>query len=239
MTYLRGLALAGAVLVAACGGSNDKGDGNGNPVGPTPGGSTCRELASDFAAQTTAGSFSATTNSTCSFSASSRVVSCTHRYTDNEGGSTTTTGTAQYASVADLVDEVAVVPPRTYVTTVSVSLTGSSSGSGSVTYTYDSNRRLAQATTAASSGTATTTYTAWDAAGRPTAGTDAGPGFSNTWTIVYDAAARTRTTRVNDSAVVTVETFDANGNLARQVSTSGSSTTTANYTTRATQRICR
>lgn len=235
MTHIvKVFAVAGVVLLAACGSSNP------DPTGPTPGGSgSCRELASDYTAQATSGPFSATTISTCAFNATTRQVSCTHRYTDSLGSSTTTNGIAQYNSVADLVDEVAVIPPRTYVVSASAVQTGSASGTSSAAHTFDGSRRLVSASNVSAAGTGTTTYTAWDASGRPTAGNDVGTGYSNALTITYDNTARTRTTSYNGGLVTTIEAFDANGNPVNHVSAGGASVSTTTFTTRATQRVCK
>lgn len=222
-------------VVTACNKSDD-----GLPTGPSPGGGgTCRELASDFTAQTAAGGFTATTTSTCAFTTSSLQVTCTHRYTDSVGGSTTTTSVTVYGSVADLVDEIAVLPPRTYAVRTSATQTGTSSGSTSATFSFDGSRRLTTVSGTSAAGAATTTYTAWDSSGRPSTGTDVGPGFSNALTISYDNAARTRTTNFVGGLVTTVEAFDANGNPASQATVGGASVSTTVYTTRATQRICK
>lgn len=242
ITYRHAAALAVLLLVlTACGKSTNDDDEGGGPLGPS-GSGTCRNLASQFtaAATTTGSSFSSTTTSTCTFSESTRQVQCTHVYSDNFGTSSTTTGSAVYLSAADLVDEVAVIPPRTYATSGVATQTGTAGTNASgVAYTFDGNRRVVRAVNTSPAGVSTTTYTAWDASGRPTVGTDVGPGFNNTLAISYDAGSRTRTTSINGGAVTTTETFDANGNLIRQVSSGGGSTTTSNITVGATQRICK
>lgn len=233
---LIGLVLASAAAMA-CGGSN-------NPTGPStptpPGGSTqsCRNSASSVTSVAVAGSFRATSTSSCAFNTSTRIGSCTILFSDSNGMTSTSTGVITFASLADFVDEVAVVPPLTK----SLQSTGTGpSGTGTVVHTYDAQGRLTRIlSTSASGQVTTTTHSAWDAAGRPTNARDVGPGFDNTRQISYDDAARTRTIRVVGLDLVTTETFDANGNPVSNATIAGGMTTTVTtFTTNSIQRVCK
>lgn len=233
-----------AGLLAACGGSSNPPT---SPTGPgasgAPGGSTqtCRNLATAYTSTITSNSgFTASTTATCSFNATTFSGTCGQTYSDSTGTASALTINAAtvYASVADFVDEVSVIPPLTLARSASGTQTNSAgvTTSGSSTFTYDGQRRLQR--TNDSSGNVTT-FSAWDASGRPTVARDVGPGYDNTRTISYDDAQRSRTTVVNGGIVTTVETFDANGNPLTQVATGGPSVSTTTFTTTATTRVCK
>src|SRR5262245_26544889 len=183
--------------------------GSSVPEFPAP--PSCRELATALTAQMTAtGGFTATAQTKCTFDQAARLIACTVQFNDPRGASTSST-TSTYASVADIIDEIAVIPPLTYMLKAVGTQTGNPTP-GSVTNTFDANRRITKTVNSSASGESTTTYSAWDSAGRPTEAQDVGKGFNNRRSISYDDKARTRTTLVNGGPLRTVETFDANGN---------------------------
>lgn len=204
---------------------------------------SCRNLATELTVQMTAGGgFTATNKTTCSFNAAAKRSTCMTRYSDSQGTTLESTTTSTYNSVADVVDEIAVSPPLSYVLSSAGTQTGSrGKSSGSVTNTFDSNRRIVKTVNTSGNGESTTTYTAWDAAGRPTRASDVGKGFSNTRAISYDDAARTRTTVVNGGPLRTVETLSADGNQIATLTTSGGATlaTKATVTITASQSVCK
>jgi hypothetical protein len=194
-------------------------------------------MASDYRAMSSATGFTATTNSTCNFNATTRQVTCTHRYSDSTGASSTATGVATYTSVANFVDEVSAIPPRDLATSYVATQTGAPGSSA--TNVFDGNGRITSRSNMSAAGVGTTTYTSWDSAGRPTGASDVGPGYSNTLVITMNDTLRTRTTSVNGGQVITVETFDANGNITSQSSSGGGATNSTAFTTNSTQRVCK
>ena len=144
---------------------------------------------------------------------------------------TTPSWSTSYDSIADFVDEVSVLPPKTRWTSQSGVSTsngasppcGNSTVTGTTTNSYDGQGRLARSVSNGGSASLITippgnanVYTEWDVFGRPTA--YANPiGFAvSPVRISYDDSAHTRST-VNPAFANTtiVDTFDANGNLAR------------------------
>lgn len=228
------LRLAAAGLVAAVAGI----DGVSQP--------TCRNVATSATHVTTAGGFTATIKLTCTITRTPLTGTCTNSYSDNlTRAGTTTSSTTNYASIADFVDEVRVVPPLFKGLSGSATATGQAGTNATTTaYSYDPQGRLTGQVSKGPSGTVTITYTQWDSAGRPTRARDVSRGSATTRVISYDDAARTRTTRATPEgqtiAVVTVETFDADGNPTRQTAAgaAGSGSNTI-ITTHATERICR
>lgn len=236
-----------AAILGGCGGGSNSPSSGGptTPTGPSsPSGQTggsCRVVATASTLRTTAQGFSSETSQTCTFAAGVNQVTCTSRYSDNTGQSSTLTTVTTYASVGDLVDEVQSNPPRFLALSTATTTVGSAGTfSNSTQHTYDGQKRLVRIVGTSAAGTSTTTYTAWDASGRPTAANDVGPGFNNSLSISYDNAARTRTTSVLGLGLTTTETFDANGNPIRQVVTAGGAvSSTTDITPLSTQQICR
>jgi hypothetical protein len=142
--------------------------------------------------------------------------------------------------VADIVDEIAVIPPLTYMLRAAGTQTGNPTP-GTVTNSFDANRRITKTVNTSAGGESTTTYSAWDSAGRPTEAHDVGKGFSNRRSVTYDDAARTRTTLVNGGPLRTVETFDANGNQIETLATSGGAAVASKtaITVVSSQRLCK
>ena len=204
---------------------------------------TCRTLATELTAQFSGpGGFTGAARTSCTFNQPVTQITCTSQYSDNRSTSSTSTSTSTYKSIADVIDEIAVIPPLNYVLTTAATQTGSrGNSSGSVTNSFDGNRRMIKTVNTSASGDSTTTYTSWDAAGRPTAAADVGKGFSNTRAISYDDVARTRTTIVNGGPLRTVETFDADGNQIEALTISGGSTLASKtaIAVSASQRVCR
>lgn len=188
----------------------------------------------------TALNFTANSDQTCSFNTGNNQATCTTRYSDSTGQSSTVTTIFNYASRADFVDEVQVIPIRNLaLSTTSTTVGTAGTFTSSAQFSHDGQRRLTRIVGTSAAGTSTTTYTAWDGSGRPTAGTDVGPGFNNVVTAAYNDGARTRTMNFA-GGVTTVETFDANGNAIRQVTSAGGTTSsTTVITPLTTQQICR
>jgi hypothetical protein len=72
----------------------------------------CRTYATAMSSVSTASGFTATVEQTCAFAAATTQATCTGEYKDARTSSTTTS-TTTFASLADAVDEVRVIPPLT------------------------------------------------------------------------------------------------------------------------------
>jgi YD repeat-containing protein len=222
------LVLSCAMATAACGSKQ----ATSTSPSPTSGG-TCRTFASSATASVSVNGavFATGLTLTGTFNASNRQFTATVVY---PGGSVCTTAVFSYASVADFVDEVRVVPLLT-LATQSTTTVGPACGSGTSTrlYSYDAQRRVTQFV----QGGQTTTYSAWDAEGRPTTGAAANGTLSNT----YDDATRTATlsTQAAGGTSSVRLTYDANGIELSELDTSGPVATTTTWTINATGQACK
>ena len=206
----------------------------------------CRAAGVEFSAVNKASNFTAESSSTCTFDRKALTITCTTQHKDSLGTKTTSVSVTTYESIADIVDEIAVIPPRLR----SMRVDGTTEGNRGTTkttvvYSYDSQRRLTTevATTEGSKGVATTTYTNWDAQGRPTAGkVSVSGGRSSTLNLSYDDAKRLQT--ITSDAMgqrVTCEMgFDENGNtISHSCRGSGGLMSSATTTIGKTEKICR
>jgi hypothetical protein len=256
---------ASLMLLAGCGG--------GNPMAPSqpssqPAAANCRTFATRQTSTLTSTStfpgvpvIEATGSTSCAFDAPSATLRCestTAIAPCNSTGSFSST----YLSVADFVDEGAVIG-RTLVNR------GTSSGTVStpdlrggcvsapfpattVNYTYDAQRRPTSASDSA--GAVTITYTAWDASGRPTRGTTSSSVCSSEpFSYAYDDVARTIVYSTERGGIGTcllstsVDVYDAMGLLVRTSGTTtlpspfGDSTITSVgvYLVNATAQVCK
>ena len=214
----------------------------GAPQSPPP----CRAAAVEFTAVNKAPNMTAESTSTCVFDRKALTFTCTTQHKDSLGTKTTSVSVTTYGSIADIVDEIAVIPPRLRSTRVDGTTEGNRGKTKTdVVYTYDAQHRLTEevATTQGSKAVATTTYTSWDPQGRPTAGkiTVAG-GRGSTLSLSYDDAKRVQTI-ISDAMGqrVTCEMgFDANGNsISHSCRGSGGLMSTAITTVGKTEKICR
>jgi YD repeat-containing protein len=193
------------------------------------GSNACRTYATEATVTTTPVSIVQNARLTGSFNSSTRQMTVTV----SSNNVLCTTNVYNFASTADFVDEVQVVPTivlATSQTTTNAGFCGTSAVTS--TYTYDSQRRL---TRIALSTGGSTNYTAWDASRRPTLGmVSSGGTISN----VYNDAARTMTQTqvVSGATTVTTTTYDANGNIILSVVNDGQTTT---YTITATAQVCK
>lgn len=189
----------------------------------------CRTYATE---STRAGTAAGT--DTCDFDTATAQSTCTLSF----GPGRRVTSTRQYASVADFVDEVRVIPPisraRSGATTYSPS--GPGAQNAQLTFLYDAQRRQTEMTFEYSGRTVKTIYSEWDTFGRPTALTNSG----QTLRYAYDDAKRTLTIRNTTAGGSQVHTFDVNGNLIKEEINppAGSSTSTV-VTVRKTAKVCR
>lgn len=204
----------------------------------------CRTAATAATTRTKATGFSAETTTTCHYDKATNTSTCTNQYTDSVGTKTTTVSVTAFASVADAIDEIKVIPPRRRsVRTDTTATSDRGSSTSSLVNTFDRENRLVQeAGESSGGGTFTTTYTSWDEAGRPTAGKTVTRASINSLTLAYDNASRTLTTTTDTGLqrLVCVLTFDANGNpAASSCKGPGGVTNGSTTTTTATEKICR
>lgn len=203
----------------------------------------CRVAATAATTRTKGTGFTADTTTTCQHDRATSTSTCTNTYSDSGGTSTSTVSVTTFASLADVIDEVKVIPPRRRsLRTDTTATEARGSFTSSVVNTYDQQNRLVQEVGESPGGPFTTTYTGWDEAGRPTAGTTVTRGNINALTLAYDDAQRTVTTTVDTGLqrLVCVLTFDANGNpAATSCRAPGGITNGSTTTTTATAKICR
>jgi hypothetical protein len=240
------------VAVACAGAMACGGGGGGSPSSPSggggglPAGASCRTAASSMRSvqQFTDGTnITTTSDMTCTYNPGNNDVVCSGTYTDTSLGTGTITQTTRFLSKADIVDEVAVIPPRPLSPgTTTVIAAGGASITTTATNTYDSQRRLMSTRTvtpiaAVGEITTMTTFNGWDLSGRPTTGSITfTPGGSNPVSYTYDSTNRTvtRNTGLNTCTV----THDQNGNMTREVCT-GTQPSTTTVTINSTQQICK
>jgi len=143
--------------------------------------------------------------------------------------------TVNYASLADFVDEVAVIPPKMLQT--SQTTAANSCNITNATYTYDGQKRLLQYTING----LTYAYTAWDNSGRPTIGTVSGSVQTATDILSYNDGTRTmtRVQSVPGASTTTTYVFNSDGNPVSEVVVSGGTTVTTAITTTGTGRVCK
>ena len=172
----------------------------------------CRTVATAVATRSKGPGFSADTTTNCRYDQATNQSTCTNNYTDSFGMSATTVSVTTFASLADAIDEIKVIPPRRRsLRTDTTARDFRGSTTSSLVNTYDKQNRLVQEVGESPAGTFTTTYTAWDEVGRPTAGKTVTRANINSLTLAYDNAARTVTTTTDTGGqrLVCVLTFDA------------------------------
>lgn len=219
------VAVTTALLTFSCGENN-------NTTTPSDSGSKgCRNYAT-----------SSTTLTTISPSGTNtRTLNCTFNSTNQLNCTTTisacgtVTFAVTYASRADFVDEVSVIPPRMLQTAQTTQT--NACGITDATYTYDGQKRLQRY----SINGLTYNYTAWDASGRPTTGTVTGPSapVNESWTYNDTARSATLVQSVAAGSTTTNYFYDVNGNPASVVVTAGGATSTSTTSTTATAQVCK
>ena len=206
----------------------------------------CRDIAVEFTAVNKAPNLTAESTSTCIFDRNALTFTCTTQHKDSLGTKTTSISVTSYESIADIVDEIAAIPPLLRSIRVDSTTEGNrGTTKTSVVHSYDPQHRLTKevATTEGSKAVATTTYTSWDTQGRPTAGKITVSGSrGSTLSLSYDDATRVQT--ITSDAMgqrVTCEMgFDANGNsISHSCRGSGGLMSSAKTTIGKTEKICK
>jgi hypothetical protein len=239
------LALAAGVQVSSLPAfPDDTTRGGSLDAGEAPPVQECRTAATAATTRSRGTGFSAETTTACQYDKATNQSTCTNKYADSVGTSTTTVSVTTFASLADAIDEIKVIPPRRRSLRTDTTATGArGSTTSSLVNTYDRQNRLVQEVGESSGGgTFMTTYSSSDDAGRPTAGKTVTRGNINSLTLSYDDAARTMTTTTDTGMqkLVCTLTFDVNGNpAATSCKGPGGMTTGSTTTTTATEKICR
>jgi YD repeat-containing protein len=145
----------------------------------------------------------------------------------------------QYASVADFVDEVRVIPPisraKSGSTTYVPKPAGPDASDTKLAFHYDAQRRQTDMLTAFVDGRIIkTTFTAWDPSGRPLAHNTNGQAFK----FAYDDSSRTMS--IAGPGGTQTQTYDQNGNLVKKTEAPmGGTTSTTTVTISQTAKVCR
>ena len=194
----------------------------------------CRTFTTDEV-RTVTGATSGTISQTCRWDAAATSRICNMR-TRLSNTSFEVTYTDKYASVADFIDEIRVIPPISRIQSQSRRYLSGSGPTGELRYEYDSNRRQTRITASMSSGQVVTSYTAWDAKGRPTAATVSG-GAPFQLSYKYDDVLRTMAT--SGPVGVQRDTYDADGNMIREEATDGHGVTNYVWKINKTEKVCK
>jgi len=195
----------------------------------------CRTYATDEVSTVT-GSGAGSIRQTCHFAPSQLEQTCRVE-SRTEAGTFTLTDVQTYASVADFVDEVRVVPPLFLAQRETRRFTNLAGSDADITFERDTAGRQTRAIVAINGQQIVMTYSDWDAKGRPMTETSRGVTAPITLHHAYDDDARTTTTTGPSGA--DTKTFDANGNMIREVSGSGKAQTVDTIAIAKTETICR
>lgn len=203
--------------------------------GQAPSAPPCRTYSVEEV-RTLSGAGSGTISQTCHFDTATYERVCTIR-SRISAGSFTLNLTDKYASVADFVDEIRVVPPIARIQKQTRRFTSGPAANADVTYEYDGARRQTRLSTLVNGNLMVMTYNSWDVVGRPTGGMSSSRASTISLKYTYDAAARTMT--ITGPAGVEVDTFNADGNMIHEVSTDGGGKTDFAIAIHKAEKICR
>jgi len=200
------------------------------------GAGTCRTGPATYRTVTVSPAGSSTVDGSCTFDPAAVEGTCTNLYSETAGQRFRSVSVTRHASLADVVDEVSVNPPRNLALGTTTTVTGLALNTTTTSVqTYDARRRPTGLTAVQQPGaqTSTTVYTSWDAAGRPTAATITAGRQGGSQVFSYNDGTRTQS--MTSGGMTCTQTFDENGNPA--VSRCAGSTATTTVLT--TQQICR
>ena len=187
------------------------------------------------AAQTETFSAGGGASQTCTFDSASFVYTCVKDIGIQVARRVTSV--RQYASVADFVEEVRMIPPisRALSGTTTYSPGGAGASNAKLTFNYDAQRRQTEMITAFADGRVVkTTFTAWDASGRPIAHTTAGQSYK----FAYNDS--TRTMSIAGPGGTQTQTYDQDGNMINGTDAAiGGKTNITTITISKTTKVCR
>jgi hypothetical protein len=179
---------------------------------------------------------SGTISQTCHFDPNTYERACTIQ-SRISSGSFTLNLIDKYASVADFVDEIRVIPPLARIQKQTRRFVSGRAPNADVTYEYDGARRQTRLSTAMGNNLLVMTYNGWDPAGRPTGGVTSSRASTVSLKYAYDDAARTMT--ITGPAGVEVDTYDADGNMIHETATDGGGRTDFAIKIIKSEKVCR
>jgi hypothetical protein len=220
---------------------------------PNPGAQTCRNVPTRYSVTTTSALSTSVVSWVCTIDTATVTITCT---ATTQAPPCTGTGTqvSRWASIADLVDEGAVIGRSLFLESTTQQVTSCSGtnvpSDGSTRQTFDGQRRLVRGETRSTSpgvdATAVSVYSAWDAQGRPTAWTTTvTPGNGSLqFSAAFDDAARTVTqTQTSNSPPSTgtaTTSFNADNNpISARTTSSIAPPLDFVYTYESVQRVCK
>ena len=186
--------------------------------------------------RTVSGIAAGTISQTCRFDlpTTSRVCNMRTRLSNT---SFEVTYTDKYNSVADFVDEIRVVPPISRIQTQTRRYTSGSGPNATLTYEYDATKRQTRISANMSGNLVVTTYSTWDSFGRPTTAKVSSAASTIELKYKYDDVLRTMAT--TGPAGNQVDTYNADGNMIREVSEDGSGHAIYDFKINKTDKVCK
>ncbi len=201
----------------------------------------CRAFAAAAAHRTTGPGLSLDVMTACRYDKTTNKSTCTHRFTDARRVSSTSVSVTTFASIADAIDEVRVLPPiRRSLRTETTVKDAQGTTTTTLVNAYDRQRRLVQEVGTSSRGTKyTTTYTSWDSAGRPTSGATVRPGGRDVLTLTYRDTPPTLTISTSSLGLRAAcsQIFDTHGNPSSTTCT-GNTNSKTSFTVSKLEQIC-
>ena len=195
----------------------------------------CRTFAADEV-RTVTGAAAGTISQTCRFDLPTTSRICNMR-TRLSNTSFEVTYTDKYNSVADFVDEIRVVPPISRIQTQTRRYISGSGPNAQLTYEYDATRRQTRVSANMNGNLLVTTYSTWDSSGRPTTARISSAASTIELKYKYDDVLRTMST--TGPAGNQVDTYDADGNMIREVSEDGSGRAVYDVKINKTDKVCK
>ena len=196
---------------------------------------TCRTFSAEEV-RTVTGAAAGTISQTCRFDLPTTSRICAMR-TRLSNTSFEVSYTDKYNSVADFVDEIRIVPPIARIQTQTRRYTSGSGPNAQLTYEYDATRRQTRVSANMSGNLLVTTYSTWDQLGRPT--TAKISSAASTIELKYKCDDVLRTMTTTGPAGSQVDTYNADGNMIREVSEDGSGRAIYDVKINKTERVCK
>jgi len=200
------------------------------PVGPR-----CRTYSAEEV-RTLSGAGFGTIEQTCHFDTAKYERACTIRSRTNGSGFVLEL-TDAYQSVGDFVDEIRMIPPIARIRRQTRRFLSGPAANAELIYEYDSSRRQTRISTNMSGNVTAMTYNTWDSFGRPTGAVSTRMAATVTLKYAYDD--RERTMKITGPVGEEIDTYDADGNMIREVSTDGGGRTDYAIKIVKTETVCR